>query len=365
MYSRKLILLVLLLTLAATTFAQKAAPAKAGHLVEVKISAQSLKNNILSDPIEQPVAIYLPPSYDMAPTKRFPVVYLLHGFTGSLHAWTKNGYQNMSLASTMDELIANGKSREMIVVVPNGRNSYGGAFYTNSSTTGNWEDYMTRDLINFVDTNYRSMARAESRGIAGHSMGGYGALVLSMTHPDLFSAVYALSPCCTSLEGDFGPENPGWQKAIRLTSRDQVNSKPTSFADFYAVAFVALASALSPNPKHKPFFADFPYEERDGRMEQNEAVYAKWKAKFPLYMVEENKGNLLKLRGIFLDYGQKEEFSHIQIGARMFSNALAERGIPHSFEIYEGADHGSKIRQRVETRVFAFFSEKLEFEPIK
>jgi S-formylglutathione hydrolase FrmB len=365
MYSRKLILLVLLLTLAATTFAQKAAPAKAGHLVEVKISAPSLKNNILSDPIEQPVAIYLPPSYDTAPTKRFPVVYLLHGFTGSLRAWTTHGYQDMRLASTMDELIANGRSREMIVVVPNGRNSYGGAFYTNSSTTGNWEDYMTRDLINFVDTNYRTIARAQSRGIVGHSMGGYGALVLSMKHPDLFSAVYALSPCCMSLDGDFGPENPGWQNVIRLQSKDQLKANPETFADFYALAFVAAASAFSPNPEHKPFFADFPYEERDGRVQRNEEVYAKWKAKFPLYMVEEHKGNLLKLRGIFVDYGQKEEFSHIQIGVRMFSNALAERGIPHSFEIYEGADHGSKIRQRIETRVFAFFSEILDFEPAK
>ena len=65
----------------------------------------------------------------------------------------------------------------------------------------------------------------------------------------------------------------------------------------------------------------------------------------------------LKLRGIYLDYGQKEEFTHIQLGARQFSSALAERGIPHIFEIYEGADHSSKIR-REETRVFAFFSEK-------
>ena len=80
----------------------------------------------------------------------------------------------------------------------------------------------------------------------------------------------------------------------------------------------------------------------------------------PLYMVDENKQNLLKLRGIFLDYGQNEEFSHIRITTTLFSKALSDRGIPHVFEIYEGADHGSKIRERLETRLLQFFSERLD-----
>jgi hypothetical protein len=106
---------------------------------------------------------------------------------------------------------------------------------------------------------------------------------------------------------------------------------------------------------------DFPYQERDGQLEKNESVYARWRAKMPLYMIDENKQNLLKLRGIFVDYGQKEQFSHISITSQLFSKALAERSIPHIFEVYEGGDHGNKVRQRVETRVLQFFSAKLEF----
>ena len=81
----------------------------------------------------------------------------------------------------------------------------------------------------------------------------------------------------------------------------------------------------------------------------------------PLYMVEEKKENLLKLRGLYFDYGQKEEFSHIRISTTLFSKALAERNIPHVFEVYAGGDHGNKIRERMETRVLPFFSEKLDF----
>ncbi|MCM3869844.1 MAG: alpha/beta hydrolase-fold protein, partial [Pyrinomonadaceae bacterium] len=283
-----------------------------------------------------------------------------HGFLSNNKVWTTNGYQGMSLQPLMDEMIKSGKTREMIVVAPNGWNAYRGAFYTNSSVTGNWEDYIYRDLVENIDANYRTIARPESRGIAGHSMGGYGAVTLAMKHPDVFSAVYALSACCLGMEGDFTSDNPSWLKTVRLTSREQLKSRPESIDDFFPIAFVAISAAFSPNPEHAPFYLDFPYQEREGRLEKNETAYARWRSKMPLYMVEENKQNLLKLRGIFIDYGQKEEFSSVRITSQLFSKALAEKGIPHIFEVYDG-DHGNRIRQRVETRVLQFFSEKLEF----
>jgi pimeloyl-ACP methyl ester carboxylesterase len=332
----------------------------AGRLVELKLSSNALKGNLLGDPAEQRVAVYLPPSYDTSPAKRFPTLYLLHGFTGSIGVWTNNGYQGMSLQPVMDGLIRSGRVREMIVVVPNGANAYGGGFYSNSTAMGNWEDYMYRDLVSYIDANYRTFARPESRGIAGHSMGGFGAMLLGMKHPDVFSTVYALSPCCFGLEGDLSGENPAWIKTFRLTSREQLKGEPKSFEEFFVRAFVALSAAFSPNPQRPPFYADFPYQEREGRVEKNEQAYARWRSKMPLYMVDENKQNLLKLRGIFLDYGQNEEFSHIRITTTLFSKALADRSIPHVFEVYEGADHGSKIRERFETKLLQFFSERLD-----
>jgi S-formylglutathione hydrolase len=350
------------LSLATTVSAQQAtARETAGRLIEVKVTASTLKGNLLNDPAEQSVSVYLPPSYESSPARRFPSLYLLHGFLGNNKAWTSNGYQGMSLQPLMDQMIKSGKIREMIVVVPNGWNAYRGSFYTNSTVTGNWEDYIARELVQSIDTNYRTMARSESRGIAGHSMGGYGALSLAMKHPDVFSAVYALSPCCLGMEGDFNSDNPAWVKTLRLTSREQLKSRPASPEDFYQMAFIAISAAFSPNPAREPFYVDFPFQERDGRVEKTDATYARWRAKMPLYMVDENKENLLKLRGIFIDYGQNEQFSHIRLATALFSKALADRSIPHIFEIYEGGDHGNKVRQRVETRMLQFFSDRLEF----
>jgi S-formylglutathione hydrolase FrmB len=347
---------------ASAAFAQEAArQTVAGKLVEIIVPAPSLKGNLLGDPVDQKVTVYLPPSYESLPAKRYPTLYPLHGFFGKNNAWTSGGYQGLNVQLVMDEMIKAGKIREMIIVAPSGWNAYRGGFYTNSSVTGNWEDYIYRDVVGNIDTNYRTIARAESRGIAGHSMGGYGAITLGMKHPDVFSSVYALSPCCLALEGDMGMENPAWSKVNRLTSKDQLKMNPESFDEFFTVAFVALSAAFSPNPARGPFFVDFPFHEREGRLEKNESAYDRWRSKMPLYLVDENKQNLMKLRGLFVDYGEKEEFSHIRSGSQLFSKALAERNIPHGFEVYKDGDHGSKIGERVQQRVLQFFSEKLVF----
>jgi hypothetical protein len=136
---------------------------------------------------------------------------------------------------------------------------------------------------------------------------------------------------------------------------------PLSIEQFYEDAFIALSAAFSPNPKRPPFYVDLPYQDNNGQLLQNEEVIARWRSKMPLYIMDENKENLMRLRGIFLDYGTKEEFSHIKISTQLFSKGLADRNIPHVFEVYEGGTHISKIRQRVETRLLRFFSERLDF----
>jgi S-formylglutathione hydrolase FrmB len=349
--------------------AQQASQASTSKLLELSVPAPALKGNLLNDPTEQPTYVYLPPGYDASPTKRYPTLYLLHGFLSTGRNWTSGGYQGFSLQPVMDDLIKRGKVREMIVVAANGRNGYGGSFYTNSTVTGNWEDFIYRDLVEYIDATYRTLARAESRGIAGHSMGGYGAVMLGMKHPDVFGAVYALSPCCLVMEDDLSGANPAWSNVFGLKSRSELKATPESFDDFFNLVFVALSAAFSPNPQRQPFLSDFPFQRSQGPcsngssvcIEKNEPAYTKWRARFPVYVIDENKENLLKLHGIFLDYGAKEQFSHIRKGVKAFSDALAERNIPHEFEIYPDGDHGSRIRQRLETRVFEFFNEHLSF----
>jgi S-formylglutathione hydrolase len=358
------VLLPLALALGGSASAQQPATQRpagpAGSLVEVKVASAALRGNLLGDPAEQRVAVYLPPSYAASPARRYPTLYVLHGYTGGIEDWTGKGYLN--IGPLMDELIRGGAAREMIVVVPNGRNTYLGSFYANSPVTGGWEDYMARELVAYVDATYRTLARPESRGIAGHSMGGYGALMLSMKHPDVFGAVYAMSPCCLGIEGDMGPDNPAWPKVLRLQSKDQIRVEPKSFEEFWQMVYVALSAALSPNPG-KPVPMDFPFAERDGRLVVNEEAYATWRSKMPLYLVEQYRRNLAKLRGIYVDYGEHEEFSHIRLTTRAFSEELSAREIPHTFEIYAGGDHGNKIRERMGTRVLRFFSQVLSDGP--
>jgi S-formylglutathione hydrolase len=371
MTNRLILSLLLVLTFCSCAWSQQAAaPATASKILELTVPAPSLKGNLLGDPTEQKIYVYLPPSYASS-TKRYPTLYLLHGFLGNSSGWISGAYQGLSLQTLMDDLIKANKVREMIVVSANGFNAYGGSFYTNSPVTGNWDDFITKDLVSNIDSSYRTIAKAESRGIAGHSMGGYGAVTLGMKHPDVFNALYALSPCCLVMEADMSEANPAWAKVLSLTSQEQIKTNPRSLDDFFNKVFYALAAAFSPNPSRAPFFVDLPVQaKKEGCpagsiapcVEKIEDTYNKWRSHIPLYVIDGNKDNLMKLRGIFLDYGEKEQFTHIRTGAQQFSQALAQRGIPHQFEVYPEGDHGSRIRVRMETRVIQFFNEKLVFE---
>jgi S-formylglutathione hydrolase FrmB len=178
-------------------FVAGAAQAQYGGVTHVDtVIAPSLAGNLIGDSNHKPITVYLPPSYGKRPYKRYPVVYLLHGFSASHRAFMAGVYSNMNTRLSMDSLIHEGLSREMIVVTPNADNPFDGGFYRNSVTTGNWEDYIYKDVVSFIDHKYRTIRNRSGRGIAGHSMGGYGALWIGMRHPEVFSAMYLLSPCC-------------------------------------------------------------------------------------------------------------------------------------------------------------------------
>jgi S-formylglutathione hydrolase FrmB len=283
------------------------------------------------------------------------VLYVLHGYQGVKEHWT-HGFQGLELDRSMDSLIAAGKSREMIVVAPNGRNGYFGSFYLDSPVTGGWETWLTRDLVAYVDSAYRTIKDPAGRGIAGHSMGGFGALTLAMRHPDVYGAAYGLSPCCLGLLGDITASNPAWRKALAVRSRSQLEADPQSYESFWVDAIVALSAAVSPDPARKPLFVDFPYRMVDGKLVPDPATMARWRRTMPLHAVDRYTGNLRRLRAIGFDYGEKEEFSHIRLSASALSAALAARGIPHQFEVYPKGNHGDRIRARFEGTVIPFFS---------
>ena len=236
----------------------------------------------------------------------------------------------------------------MIFVTPDAFTRYQGSFYSNSVTTGNWEDYIVSELVPYIDANYRTIPERASRGLAGHSMGGYGTIRLGMRHPDAFSSIYLLSACCMKFPNSFLAENGA--KAEAATTPEQVNS-----LESLPRLLVALSAAWSPNPKSAPFFADLPV--KDGKLV--EEVVAKFHANEPLYMIDQYVGRLRQLHAIGLDVGNKDTF--IASATQQLDEVLTSYGIVHQFEIYEG-NHVDHIADRIESKVVPFFSRNLSFE---
>lgn len=351
-------LLLLFLVLAGLWAIQQRAGAQAGQMVVLKVHAPSLVGNKLGDPVGQDVAVYLPPSYETATRRRFPSLYLLHGFGGSIQAWTTDGYQGLNLRQSMDALIKAGTVRPMIVVVPNGRNALGGSFYVNSLVTGNWDDYITRDVVSYVDRHYRTIPKAASRGIAGHSMGGYGALTLGMKHPDVFGAVYALSPGLLDMQADVSGANPLWKQML---ARSDAQMMTLEESNGMAAILVAVCAAFSPDPHRAPVWGNYPFKEQDGNTVPNEPAYHQWLSQMPIPTLPRYEKNLRRLRGIGFDAGDADGFTHIPPTVRALDKMLTARHIAHQSEIYAG-DHGSRIRERLETVVLPFFSRTLRFD---
>ena len=325
-----------------------------GTLIREKIHGPSLENTVTGESRERDVAVYLPPSYATAVNKRYPVIYLLHGFKGSPYVPAEWG----TIEDSMNWGIAQGKFGEMIVVIPDERTKAGGSFYTNSPVSGNWEDFTAKDLVGYIDHKYRTFARASSRGIAGHSMGGYGAIKLGMKYPETYSVVYALSPAILGWASDFSPENPAFAAVLKMKSRDEVfNAR-----DVYPEAIICVAQALSPNPGRPPFYVDFPFEMIEEKLRPAQPAYGKWEENFPLNMIGRYRANLLKLRGLRFDVGSWDKFTHIRITSRALSADLTKLGVQHIFEEYNG-DHLNRIwgrRGRLYTEVLPYFWRLLE-----
>lgn len=316
------------------------------------VDAPSLRNNLLGDPDRRAVTVYLPPGYSMNRTKRYPVIYLLHGFSANHRAFMAGAYQNLNVRISMDSLIGAGKVRDMIVVTPDAGNGFKGSFYANSIVAGNWEDFIARDLVAHVDRNYRTVRNRRGRGIAGHSMGGFGAFRIGMRHPETFSALYALSPCC--LGGSTSPEGLGarsWKTAIALTDRSQF-----ARAGFIPNIIYALAAMYSPNPARPPFFVDLPYRIEGDSLAVVPDVALRWLAS-PLAEIGNYTASLKRMR-IAFDAGRADAFRDIPVNIQKMDSVLTSSGVEHVSELYDGT-HGSRIRSRLETKAFPFFSDAL------
>ncbi len=171
----------------------------------IKVHSKALEGNLLGDSPDRDVFVYLPPSYATNKSQRYPVVYALHGYGLNAEAYLPA----FGIPTRVDKDIAAGTAKEMILVNPDSFNKYNGSMYSSSPTNGDWETFITQELVEYIDTHYRTIATRASRGLMGHSMGGYGTFRLGMKYPDVYSSIYAMSSCCLMNN----PQPPGAGRA--------------------------------------------------------------------------------------------------------------------------------------------------------
>ena len=160
-----------------------------GTVVLERFESTALRGNPAGDPHVRDVPVYLPPSYAREPGRRYPVVFVLSGFTGRGRMLPNDNPWSPALHDWMDAMVASGACSEMILAMPDAFTRFGGSQYLDSSATGRYETHVVEELVAMVDARYRTLPGRDHRGVAGKSSGGYGALVLGMRHADVFGAV--------------------------------------------------------------------------------------------------------------------------------------------------------------------------------
>lgn len=295
------------------------------HTVRETVPAPSLANNVLGDPAERDIIVYLPPSYHTSDA-RYPVVYYLAGYTERVGTFLPH------TAVLWDAMTQEGM-QELILVEVDGISALGGNFYANSPVSGNAADFLTRDLIAHVDAAYRTVPEASARGLTGFSMGGSGTINVGLANPDVFGALYAHSPGLLHEDGgleDMLASNGVWQP--------------------YGAAF---APDLDSPDHMRAVDRDVPLAEQDAE------VVAAWESGFGNLRgkLDEYLAGPDRLSEIRVAYGTADSYRWIPIGSEYFVGLLAERGVPHSVREYPGGHAVDYLY--FQSDLVAFFSEQL------
>ena len=318
------------------------AGAKPVTVEHIRIHGASLEGNLEGDAVDRDVLVFLPPGYSKS-SERYPVVYALHGYSIGAEQWT----HEIHVPQTIEGAFAQG-AREMIVVLPDSKTIHNGSMYSSSVTTGDFERFIAQDVVSYIDSHYRTIANRASRGLVGHSMGGYGATRIGMKHPEVFGSLYIMSPCCLSAR------MPG-EKAAELEKAVAAMKAPSDSANlpFFTRAQLASAAAWSPDPKNPPLYLDLPT--KDGAPQPD--ILTKWAANAPLAFVDQYVGNLRQYRAIAMDVGDQDG---LRIDAGKLHDVLNKYGISNTFQVYPGT-HTSAVADRFQNHILPFFSESLCF----
>lgn len=348
---------------------------KTGTVVSVSYDSAILADNPLGDPAEREFHVWLPPGYDQRKGhdrgKRFPVLFDLVGFTGSGQAHTNWRGFDENVPERAARLIHQHKMTGCIIVFPDCFTALGGNQYVNSSAIGHYADYLTKELIPFIDSEFRTLPGREHRGCFGKSSGGYGAMVHGMRYTKYWGAIANHSgdayfdfiyrsdwPNTLTQLARFRPERqrdgkwdlPGGDRSEGLDDgriaaflkhawkRERLNHN-----EMHCLMNLAMAATYDPDPQAPNGFR-VPFDLETGELLTKR--WRNWLKHDPARMVKRYGSNLGKLRGVYMDCGWRDQY-HIHYGCRLIAAELAAQGIDHRYEEFDGTHSGIDHRMDI------------------
>lgn len=282
-----------------------------------KITSQALAGNLLGDPTTRTYYVLLPPGY-AASDKRYPAVYVLHWYGGDARSLVE-GFQR-AYSTALEE----GSAQEMILVFPDANNAFRGSQYLSSPTIGDYETYLTRELVAYIDSTYRTLPDRVSRGITGCSMGGDGSMGLALKYPNVFS-VAAPASGTYDYSGD----------TALASATEYLRSPPEDLADLtstpWQTAFLlSWAAAAAANPEKPPFYLDMPVALVDGEAQIVPEVVDKMIAVDPVHDLDRYLSQPERLSAILIYHGNHDWLVPVEL-ARDFDKLLTDRGVEHEY----------------------------------
>ena len=304
--------------------------------------SQALKENIWNDPHVRDVWVHLPHGYD--PTMSYPLVVLLPAFAGTGESLLARSLTDVSLFHRIDQWIAQEKCAPFICLLPDCMTYLGGSQFLDSPAIGNYAQYITKELIPFVKEQYTISKIA----IMGHSSGGYGALHLAMSNPDLFSAV-----ACHA--GDMGFSNAYSSDLLPAIMAIHQAGGPKTFlegfwkkrrfapSEFSAFNMLCMSAAYAPDVNNEDFPATLPFDYNKGIIDFDQ--FRSWERFDPLTLIEtpKNQESLRNLECLYIECGAQDEYL-LAFGARRFSQKLKQYNVPHTYTEFEGGHRGGSLR---------------------
>ena len=345
----------------------------AGRLLTLEHTSKVLADNPLGDPTTRLLDVWLPPQYDKAAAgraQRYPVLFDLVGYTGSGKSHTNWRNFDENVPERVARLIHERKMGPCLVVFPDCFTALGGNQYINSSAIGRYADYLTKELIPFVDREFRTFADRDHRGCFGKSSGGYGAMVHGMKYSRYWGAIanhsgdayfdFVYRCDWPNSLNEFAKHRLRQRKEGRINVvREQEaleegfddgrvrrflnaiwKKEKLSNAEVHSLMNLAMAATYDPDPEAPNGFR-LPFN-----LETGEIIPARWRRWLkhdPVNLVTRYAKNLKTLRGIFIDCGWRDQYQ-IHFGARILSKRLTQAGVEHRYEEFAGTHSGIDYR---------------------